>query len=89
MAKPRKTVMHDFYCLKCGRKGLPVHRRIGHQHAKFHRKKLYCFYCQEEINHMECRTQAEIDEFKAAFERGEFIDEAEESISFIQSSGMR
>ena len=89
MAKPRKTVMHDFYCLKCGRKGLPVHRRIGHQHAKFHRKKLYCFYCQEEINHMECRTQAEIDEFKAAFERGDFVDEAEESICFIQSGRMR
>jgi predicted transcriptional regulator len=36
---------------------------------------------------MECRTQAEIDEFKAAFERGEFVDEAEESISHVRSTG--
>ena len=38
---------------------------------------------------MECRTQAEIDEFKAAFERGEFVDEAEESVHFVQSGRMR
>lgn len=80
MAKPRKTEMHDFFCLKCGKKGLPVHRRQGHQHGKYHRKKLYCFYCKEEVNHMECRNQAEIDEFKAAFERGEFVTEALESL---------
>lgn len=85
MVKPRKTEMHDFFCLKCGKKGLPVHRRQGHQHGKYHRKKLYCFYCKEEVNHMECRNQAEIDEFKDAFERGEFIDEAEESISYVRS----
>lgn len=88
MANRKKTVMHDFYCLKCGKKGLPVHRRIGHQYEKFHRKKLYCFYCQEEVNHMECRNQAEIDEFKDAFERGEFVDEAEESVSYVRSERM-
>ena len=85
MAKPRKTEMHDFFCLMCGKKGLPVHRRQGHQQGKYHRKKLYCFYCKEEVNHMECRNQAENDEFKDAFERGEFIDEAEESISYVRS----
>ena len=81
----RKMKNHDFYCLKCGKKGLNVYRRQGHQHGKYHRKKLYCFYCKEEVNHMECRNQAEIDEFKVAFERGEFIDEAEESISYLRS----
>ena len=81
----RKMENHDFYCLKCGKKGLNVYRRQGHQHGKYHRKKLYCFYCKEEVNHMECRTQAVFDEFKDAFERGEFIDEAEESISYVRS----
>ena len=81
----KKMENHDFYCLKCGKKGLNVYRRQGHQHGKYHRKKLYCFYCKEEVNHMECRNQAEIDEFKDAFERGEFIDEAEESISYVRS----
>ena len=85
----RKMENHDFYCLKCGKKGLNVYRRQGHQHEKYHRKKLYCFYCKEEVNHMECRNQAEIDEFKDAFERGEFIDEAEESISYVRAERRR
>ena len=81
----KKMENHDFYCLKCGKKGLNVYRRQGHQHGKYHRKKLYCFYCKEELNLMERRNQAEIDEFKDAFERGEFVDEAEESISYVRS----
>ena len=82
----RKMENHDFYCLKCGKKGLNVYRRQGFQHGKYHRKKLYCIHCKEEVNHMECRTQEEIDEFKTAFERGEFIDEAEESISYVRGT---
>jgi hypothetical protein len=35
---------------------------------------------------MECRTQEEIDEFRNAFERGEFVNEAEESISYVRST---
>ena len=77
---------HDFYCLKCGNKGIPLMRVRTRDREKFHRKKLYCIYCREEVNHMECRNQAEIDEFKDAFERGEFIDEAEESISYLRDS---
>ena len=80
----RKMENHDFYCLKCGKKGLNVYRRQGHQHGKYHRKKLYCFYCKEQVNHMECRNQAEIDEFKDAFERGEFVAEANESLAFCR-----
>ena len=86
MGKNRKGMeYHDFFCLKCGNKGIPIGRRQGFQHGKYHRKKLYCIHCREEVNHMECRTQAEIDEFKAAFERGEFVNEAEESIFYVRS----
>ena len=84
MAKNYQT--HRFFCIKCGKEGIPLARKQGHKHERFHRKKLYCFYCKEEVNHMECRNQAEIDEFKDAFERGEFIDEAEESISYVRST---
>ena len=87
MGKTRKGMeYHDFFCLKCGNKGIPIGRKQGFQHGKYHRKKLYCIHCREEVNHMECRTQEEIDEFRNAFERGEFVNEAEESISYVRGT---
>ena len=72
---------HDFYCLKCGAH-FPLPRKIGHQHGAFHRKKLYCFKCQEEINHMEIRNFAELQEFKENFKNGVYLNEAEESLAY-------
>lgn len=85
MGKRKKNMEHhDFYCLKCGKPGIPILRQRGHERGKYHRKRLYCIYCQQEVNHMECRTQSEIDEFKDAFERGEFVAEANESLAFCR-----
>ena len=75
---------HDFYCMNCGRKGIPLSRRVSFQHGKFHRKKLYCIYCKEEVNHIECKTYEEVKIFKDAFEREEFKEEAEESLSYCR-----
>lgn len=75
---------HDFYCMNCGRKGIPLSRRVSLQHGKFHRKKLYCIYCKEEVNHIECKTYEEVQIFKDAFEREEFKEEAEESLSYCR-----
>lgn len=79
-------VMHDFYCIKCGQKNLTIPRRDGRLHGKGHRKKLYCFHCNEEINCVECRNDEEVKEFKEAFERGDFEDEAEESLANCRNS---
>lgn len=79
---------HDFYCMKCGKKGIPLARKKGFQHGKMHRKKLYCLFCKEEVNHIECRTFADVEEFKENFEMGVYKDEAEESISYVRSSGI-
>lgn len=76
---------HDFYCIKCGKKGIPLARKKGFQHEKMHRKKLYCLFCKEEVNHIECRTFADVEEFKKNFEMGVYKDEAEESISYVRS----
>ena len=46
---------HDFYCIRCGNKGIPLSRNRGHQHGRFHRKKLYCIHCHEDTNHAEVR----------------------------------
>ena len=61
---------HDFYCTKCGRKGIPCQRRRGHQHSRGHLKKLFCLYCNEEVNHYECRNLDDVEKFKRKFEKG-------------------
>jgi hypothetical protein len=77
---------HVFYCMNCGRKGIPLMRKSGFQHERFHRKKLYCPFCKMEVNHVECKTYADVEEFKENFEKGVYRDEAEESISYVRSS---
>ena len=80
---------HDFYCMNCGRKGIPLSRRVTFQHGKFHRKKLYCIYCKGEVNHIECKTPEEIEESKRNFENGVYRDEAKESLDFVRNSRLR
>jgi uncharacterized Zn finger protein (UPF0148 family) len=80
---------HVFYCMNCGRKGIPLMRKSGFQHERFHRKKLYCPFCKMEVNHVECKTYADVEEFKENFEKGVYRDEAEESISYVRSGRER
>ena len=80
---------HNFYCIKCGNKGIPLMRRQSLQHEKMHRKKLYCLYCKEEVNHIECKTYEEVETFKLNFKNGVYINEAEESVSYVRNSWVR
>ena len=77
---------HSFYCINCGKKGIPLMRRQGFKHGKMHRKKLYCPFCKTEVNHIECKTPEEVEEFKINFENGVYKDEAKESLSFVGAS---
>lgn len=77
---------HSFYCIKCGNKGIPLMRKQGFQHERMHRKKLYCPFCKLEINHVECKTLEDIEEFKENFVNGVYIDEAQASISYVRDS---
>lgn len=79
-------IEHNFYCIGCGNKGIPLQRSRGHLHEKFHRKKLYCRYCKTEINHIECRTYDEIEEFKSNFLKGVYEDEATASVSYVRDT---
>lgn len=74
---------HDFYCIKCGNKGLSLQRKINHKHGKHHRKKLWCPYCKMEVNHIECRNDTEVAEFKEQWIKGEYKTELEESLNTI------
>lgn len=75
---------HSFFCINCGKKGIPLRRKVGFQHGRFHRKKLYCPYCKMEINHIECKNMEDVEQFLEDFKNGVYIDEAEESISYVR-----
>lgn len=79
-------ITHDFYCLKCGRKGIPIQRSRGHMREKGHRKKLYCMYCRQEVNHIEIFNQAQLEKFQEDFRNGVYENEAEESINTCRSA---
>ena len=83
-----KYESHDFYCINCGNKGLPVFRNNGRLHEEFHRKKLWCCHCKTECNHIEIRNQEEKEEFLEAYNNGEFRDEAADSICHVRACGL-
>ena len=69
--------LHDFYCMNCGQRTMTLPRNVAKKKEKFHRKKLYCPYCQITINQIECRNDWEAYEFKQDFEAGAYKDECE------------
>lgn len=76
---------HRFFCMKCGNEGMPLARRHGRLHEKFHRKQLWCYHCKVLINHIECRNDLEIKEFKENFAKGVYKNESKESLSHCGS----
>lgn len=81
----KRKEYHDFYCIQCGKKGIPLPRTDGFRREKFHRKKLYCIFCKEEVNHIECSSEEDVFIFRESFEKGEFVNECNESLSFVRS----
>lgn len=80
----RSYESHRFFCMKCGMENFTIPRKGNQKHEKFHRKKLYCWHCRCEVNNIECRNQAEVDEFRENFENGVYKDECEESLAAIK-----
>ncbi len=79
---------HKFFCLLCGKEGIPLRRKVGFQHGSMHRKKLYCPYCKVEVNHIEIKNLAEKEKFLEDFKKGVYKDEAEESRDACRHSGV-
>ena len=50
-----KTTISEFYCVECGKKGIPIARKLGAQREAGHLKSLWCVYCQKQTNHAEIR----------------------------------
>ena len=80
--------LHDFYCTCCGQKTFTSPRSSGHLHKRFHKKKLYCLHCKAEINHIECRDEFDVWQFKEDWENGKYINEVpEQSLSTEEKDG--
>ena len=45
----------EFYCCKCGTKGIPIASKKGKAREAGNLKKLYCLKCGKETNHAECK----------------------------------
>lgn len=75
MAKNKKMVTSEFYCTRCGKKGIPIARANGSQREAGHLKRLFCLNCQEEINHAEIRPfgNYRLEDFELEFELGRFM----------------
>jgi len=80
MAKGNLEI-NSFYCIQCGNKSMELPRKRGKRSESFHRKDLYCPHCKVTINHIEVKNDEEKWNFLQRFEKGEFKDEAEESLS--------
>ena len=75
MAKgQRNFTINNFYCTKCGQRGISIPRRRGREREAMHLKSLWCPFCKGDYNHVECRNDQEIKIFKEKYEAGEYND---------------
>lgn len=65
------------FCVCCGKEGIPIQRQRGKQRETGHRKVLYCINCKKSVNHVECKTDEDVLDFKMAYAAGAYADEAE------------
>jgi formate dehydrogenase maturation protein FdhE len=77
---------HKFFCPICGEAGIPLMRKTGHKHKKFHRKWLYCPTCKKETNHVEVTNEEEENLFFENMELGVYDLEEEESLAALRVS---
>ena len=70
-----RTTISRTFCTACGREGISIPRKAGHQREAGHLKVLYCLYCQKETNHVEIRPFGSYNEedFKLEFDLGRFL----------------
>lgn len=87
MGRNRKLSMDsEFYCTKCGCKGIPIARRVGAEREAGHLKKIYCIHCGEEVNHVECKkwSRYTITDFLYEFNNNNFDKDGNRKVKYSQ-----
>lgn len=73
---------HDFYCINCGAKGIPLIRKQSSRKSANHRKNMYCIRCKHTVNHIECRSAEEVKQFLSDFNTGKYTEEAKADLLY-------
>ena len=78
--------MSEFYCIRCGRLGIPIPRKKGAEREGGHLKKLWCLYCKEEVNHVECKPYSHYtyEDFLFERENGNFDEKGNRKLSLSE-----
>ena len=86
----RNFEQSEFYCVKCGKRGLPCFRNKGQKREKGHLKKLYCVNCNDTINHIEIKPDGRysFEDFKLEYEYGNFNENQERIYTLNQLKEM-
>ena len=76
MSRNKEITKSDFYCVECGKRGIPIARRIGQQREAGHLKNLFCLYCGKQTNHAEIKPfgSYRYEDFLEEFELGRFVN---------------
>ena len=84
----RKTdiTISDFYCTKCGQKGISIPRKNNKRREAGHLKSLYCTHCKTVHNAVEIRPygQYNIEDFYIEFENHNFDENGKRIVPFKQ-----
>ena len=90
MAKNNVITDHEFYCVICGSRGIPIARRKGAEREPGHLKKLFCLHCGVETNHCECIPWSKYthDDFLIEYEAGNFTKDGLRKIPYNQLKGV-
>ena len=80
-----KTTYSDMYCTQCGRKNIPIQRKTGQERECGHLKKMWCMYCNKEVNMVEVRdfgSGYKKEDFYWEFENGNFDENGNRKLEF-------
>lgn len=86
----QSVVLSEFYCTKCGNKGIPIMRRRGAEREAGHLKRIFCLKCQQEWNHAECKPYSHYDynDFLLEFKHSNFDNEGNRKMPYGELKGL-
>ena len=85
----KQAILSEFYCTKCGNKGIPIARIKGREREAGHLKKIFCLKCQQEWNHVECKPYSHYDheDFLVELQYNNFDNEGKRKIPYGELKG--
>ena len=76
----------DFYCTRCGKKGISLPRKDNQKREPGHLKNLYCPYCKSQQNAVEIRGYGKYtyEDFEMEYKNKNFDEKGKRILPFPQ-----